>query len=448
MDVTVDSPNPGPDGMVVDQEGRSKSPSIPLPNPIEELPSPPPLPLPPPLTRAGRPMRNYKQPARYIDINPEPLRPLDEEPPPPTSILPRVVLIVRNRLRTATNSFNLLREYLYRPSFDPDSFVPPEDLLASHDHERMDASPTSPPTPPLVHRNQSVELLMNWKDSGPSTKSDGEINRLVDEVLLDPNFNLEDLRGFKAARENRRTDMADEKSLFLDSFQTATVEIEVPSGSKDVPPAKFSIPGLRYRKIPAVIRAMFASPLASKFHLSPFKLFHKAPSGEEERAFCEVYDSDAYIKENDKIQHAPVPPDDPDCKREKAVAVVMLWSDATHLANFGTAKLWPIYMLLGNLSKYVRSLPNSGACQHIAYIPSLPDSFQDFAAQFHKKWGTQKKDIITHCRRELMHAVWKILLDDEFIHAYKYGMVIRCADCIERRIYPRIFTYSADYPEK
>ena len=191
MDGPVDSPNPDPDVMVVDPEGRSKPPSIPLPQPIEE-PSllPPLLPLPPRLTQAGRPVQNYKLPARYIDINPEPLQPLDEEPPPPTSLLPRVVLIVRNRLRTAANSFNLIREYLYRPSFDPDSFVPPEDLAS---HEQMDASPISPPTPPPVHRNQSVELLMNWKDSGPSTKSDSEVNRLVDEVLLDPNFKLEDL---------------------------------------------------------------------------------------------------------------------------------------------------------------------------------------------------------------------------------------------------------------
>ena len=83
---------------------------------------------------------------------------------------------------------------------------------------------------------------MNWKDSGPSTKSDSEINCLVDEVLLDPDFNLKDLRGFRAARENHRTDMADENSPFLDLFQTATIEIEVPSGSKEVPPAKFSIP--------------------------------------------------------------------------------------------------------------------------------------------------------------------------------------------------------------
>ena len=193
---------------------------------------------------------------------------------------------------------------------------------------------------------------------------------------------------------------------------------------------------------------MFASPLASKFHLSPFKLFHKAPSGEEECVFCEVYDSDAYIEENDKFQHAPVPPADPDCKCEKTVAVIMLWSDAIHLANFGMAKLWPIYMLLRNLSKYFHSLPDSGACQHLAYIPSLPDSFQDFVAQFHKKWGMQKKDIITHCCHEIMHAVWKFLLDDKFIHAYKYGMVRQCADSIEHHTYPCIFTYSADYPEK
>ena len=217
MDDIVNTPDPGPD-MVVDPEGLSESYPIPSPNAIIVPPLPPlPLPLPPPqLTQAGRPMRNYKQPARYIDINPEPLRSLDEEPPLPTSILPRVVLIVRNRLRTATNSFNLLREYLYRPSFDPDSFVPHEDLLAGH--EQMDAPPISPPTPPPVHRNQSIELLMNWKDSGPSTKSDGEVNRLVDEVLLDPKFKLEDLRGFRVARENCRMDTADKNSPFWIHF--------------------------------------------------------------------------------------------------------------------------------------------------------------------------------------------------------------------------------------
>ena len=111
---------------------------------------------------------------------------------------------------------------------------------------------------------------------------------------------------------------------------------------------------------------MFVSPLASKFHLSPFKLFCKAPSGEKEHVFCEVYDLDTYIEENNKIQCAPVPPDHPDCKCKKAVAVIMLRSDTTHLANFGMAKLWPIYMLLGNLSKYFCTIPDLSACQHLA----------------------------------------------------------------------------------
>ena len=108
------------------------------------------------------------------------------------------------------------------------------------------------------------------------------------------------------------------------------------------------------------------------------------PSTEHKCKLVVCHRNNAYIEESDKIQHTPVPPDDPDCKHKKAVAVVMLWSDATHLANFGMAKLWPIYMLLRNLSKYFCSLPNSGACQHIAYIPlfqiisktSQPDSIR------------------------------------------------------------------------
>ena len=56
--------------------------------------------------------------------------------------------------------------------------------------------------------------------------------------------------------------------------------------------------------------------------------------------------------------------------------------------------------------------------------------------------------LLTHCPRELMHAVWDILLDEEFLHAYEHGIVLQCADGLFHRLYPRIFTYSADYPEK
>lgn len=91
-------------------------PSFSQPTSTPPPPSPPPLPPPPSLTHAGRQMRNYRLPARYEDINPEPLQPLEpleKEDEQPTAVLPHLRLIVRNRLRTATNCFGLLREYLY-----------------------------------------------------------------------------------------------------------------------------------------------------------------------------------------------------------------------------------------------------------------------------------------------------------------------------------------------
>lgn len=47
-----------------------------------------------------------------------------------------------------------------------------------------------------------------------------------------------------------------------------------------------------------------------------------------------------------------------------------------------------------------------------------------------------------------MHAVWHLILDGKFMEAYHHGIVIKCHDGIYRRFFPRIFTYSADYPEK
>ena len=40
------------------------------------------------------------------------------------------------------------------------------------------------------------------------------------------------------------------------------------------------------------------------------------------------------------------------------------------------------------------------------------------------------------------------MLDEEFMRAYKDGIVVLCGDGIKRRIFLRIFAYSADYPEK
>jgi hypothetical protein len=37
-------------------------------------------------------------------------------------------------------------------------------------------------------------------------------------------------------------------------------------------------------------------------------------------------------------------------------------------------------------------------------------------------------NLFTHCRKEVMHEVWCLLLDDEFLEAYKHGIILKCAD--------------------
>lgn len=76
----------------------------------------------------------------------------------------------------------------------------------------------------------------------------------------------------------------------------------------------------------------------------------------------------------------------------------------------------------------------------------LPDDFQETYASHFGEAATN--ETYTHCKRELYQGVWDLILDEKFMHAYKYGIVVRCADGIVRRVFPRFFSYSADYPEK
>ncbi|KAJ3855522.1 hypothetical protein EV368DRAFT_72215 [Lentinula lateritia] len=276
-----------------------------------------------------------------------------------------------------------------------------------------------------------------FQNNGNSTKSNSKMDGLA-RILQWPDFHVTELKGYN------------ERNQFKDSFIKTAVEIEVPSGSPQIPSKRFRISQLLYWDPLSVICAAFADWVASQFHFMPFKLFQEFDSDDGETiSQCvqtNLYNSDVFLEEHKNLCRAPT--DDKDCKQEKVVAVLMCWSDATQLANFGTAKLWPIYMLFGNLSKYIQASPNTGAIHHLAYIPTIPDLVKYEILKFNGNWKTQAKEIMAHCNRELYHAVWRFLLNDAFLHAYKYGIVIKCFDGVERRVYPRFFTYSADYPEK
>lgn len=58
------------------------------------------------------------------------------------------------------------------------------------------------------------------------------------------------------------------------------------------------------------------------------------------------------------------------------------------------------------------------------------------------------QDVITHCNRELYHAVAKLILEGKFAEAYRNGIIIEFPDGVSRRVFPRFYCYAADYPEK
>lgn len=308
------------------------------------------------MTATGRPYRQRRLPARYHDVLPEAPIPVAPRSPSESQQLrpPRISLLVRNYYQTNPNTYGLWKQYMYRPSYDPDASIMPQDLYRPHwsTFSLVDSQPEVN-NEALRYKNKTVQLIMDWQNTGRSIKSNEEVMRLVHDVMLHPDFSLDELLNFSAARENRRADAAEREATFLRAFQQIPVDILVPSGDKDVPPMTLSIPGLTFRKITTLIRDEFEGPMFMKFHLSPFKLFRTHPyQNKEERVYSEMTDSDVFIDEHDKVQRAPT--DDPACKREKVIAALMFWSDATHLATFGTANMWPIYMLFGNVSKYIR----------------------------------------------------------------------------------------------
>ena len=78
----------------------------------------------------------------------------------------------------------------------------------------------------------------------------------------------------------------------------------------------------------------------------------------------------------------------------------------------------------------------------------LPASFKEFATSQSGGEAAPSDAFMTFCHRELMHTQWKVLLDDDFIEAWRHGILIECCDGMYRPFYPRIFTHSGDYPEK
>jgi hypothetical protein len=226
---------------------------------------------------------------------------------------------------------------------------------------------------------------MSWFYRPSITKSIAELNALVKEVLLAPDFNQEDLTGFDATKQNSLMDNYQEHEThetssclpspfsFDDRWIKGSVEIPLAcDGFKHASEAAaptFKVE-FHYRKLTEVIRSALAEPAAEKFHTFPFKAYWNAsPDGPEERIYSDVYTGDMWNAEYDKILNAVR--EGPNAHLEAFIVSLLIWSDATALGQFGNAELWPVYLYLGNQSKYDRAKPNSFASHHIAYLPKV-----------------------------------------------------------------------------
>ncbi|KAH9026768.1 hypothetical protein EDB85DRAFT_1821615, partial [Lactarius pseudohatsudake] len=312
------------------------------------------------------------------------------------------------------------------PSLDAPTHTVTADAI--HEISYDTPKPTDPFAP---FTNFSCAVYMTAYFSGSENKSAEHANKLAN-ALRDDRFLLEELAGFNVARESARLDkyLKDELHPFRtqDGWMETAVKIRLPVEGKsfvledDTP--TLLIPHLFHRRIIDIIETVCASKTAESFRFTPYTM-HWCPDPDNpdkyERVYADSYVSDAMVQAQVEVDNLPRLEGD---TKERVALCMMLASDSALLTNFGTATVWPIYIMFANQPKQERAKPTCHAVHHLAYVPS------------------------THCKRDLMHAVWNHLMDEAFTEGYTQGLVIRCTDGTERNFFPRIITYTADYPEK
>ena len=126
-----------------------------------------------------------------------------------------------------------------------------------------------------------------------------------------------------------------------------------------------------------------------------------------EQVWGELYTSNAFLSaEHDLINT------DKDSSNPSVVAALMVWSDSTHLTQFGQAKAWPIYAYLRNQSKYTQCKPSTRSAQVVGYIPPVSDYLLNFILSFNLAFSSltpsprrYKLLVSHHCQHSSLTAV-------------------------------------------
>lgn len=248
-------------------------------------------------------------------------------------------------------------------------------------------------------KSPSIFRALDWNFNGNMGKSLSQLQKLADTVITAPDFNHGDWFGVNFKKEAARVDKQAQElsgglaedvdggaktSTAIDDplgvashsgtgWTHTSVPIPVPDGKRrkswdDV--VKFAVKDLALRQIVPIIREAFADSKASTYHFMPFRHFWQpVEGGPPMRVLDELYTTDGYIQAHQEVN--ALPRHGPLDTHERVVVALMLYSDSTRLAQFGSASLWPMYLFFGNQSKYARERPSEHACHHLAYLPKV-----------------------------------------------------------------------------
>ncbi|KAH9051666.1 hypothetical protein EDB87DRAFT_1735076 [Lactarius vividus] len=260
----------------------------------------------------------------------------------------------------------------------------PMAITASEDRWRpptMDSSPTCPNSDREVsdiiypYLNISSFLFnLTWRQMQGVVSSSNWAS--MAKVLLDQHFESKQLDGVDFTAIENKIAMDIQSPWGGNGWQHNTIIIEVPTGKKptaaschmeanarahsrrhdEVDPDRDPFP---VYKIPihdirtcSLMQTMLETIQEGRNSMALHWYGHKEvwqPPYHDtppEHVWGELYTSDVFLTaERDLINSHPNP------VHPCVIAVFMIWSDSTHLTQFGQAKAWPIYAYFGNQSK-------------------------------------------------------------------------------------------------
>jgi hypothetical protein len=288
--------------------------------------------------------------------------------------------------QTRANKLGIFRRYVRNPTWRPAN---EERLALVCDSPSLNASP--PTQPEIINEisfsapdtfepftNYSTALFMRAYFSGLDTKSEEHAN-MVARIVEDKYFRLTELKNFSAQRENARLDKYIREGghpfKTQDGWHETTLEIPLPVegesfASEDQAP-RLSIPKFFHRRITDIIKSVCASHDVQTFHFTPYTM-HWSPDPlnpeRSERIYGDTYMSDVMVQAQTEVDNLPRLEGD---TKERVVLGLMLASDCAQLTSFGSASVWPIYLMFANQPKEERARPSCHAVHHLAYAPSV-----------------------------------------------------------------------------